>query len=209
MKKVSIMKGFVFVGLVAGVIMLSGCGEKVNQLKDVKDDVTSKVEEGRELVDDSKGLVGGLKDAMKNGVAMKCESKDDDWVTYTNGKNMRSEGMEDGKKQNMLMVDGVTYTWEEGSATGMKMDKKCLEDFQKEMGFGQGDIVEQQYEDEFTFEELEAEEAEGGIKCSPSTDADFSVPSNIKFEDQCKMLKEQMQGFKEQMKNMQDELSSM
>jgi len=30
MKKVSIMKGFVFVGLVAGVIMLSGCGEKVN-----------------------------------------------------------------------------------------------------------------------------------------------------------------------------------
>jgi len=209
MKKVQIVKSFAFVGLVAGVVMLSGCGEKVTQLKDMKDDVTSKVENGKKMVDEGKGMMGGLKDAMKNGVAMKCESEDDDWVTYTNGKEMRGEGMEDGAGQAVLVTGGVTYTWNTATKTGFKMDKKCLEDFQKGMKAAQGDVPEQQFEDNFTFEDLEAEEESGGIKCTPTTEADFSVPSDVKFEDQCKIMKAQMGEYKEQMQKMQNEIPSM
>jgi len=201
MRKVNVIKGLAFMGLAAGVITLSGCGEKVDQLKDMKNDVTSKIDDGKQMVDENKGMLGGLKDAMKNGVAMKCESTKDDWVTYTNGKKMRSEGTEDGKKQNMLMIDGVTYTWEEGSATGMKIDSKCFEDMQADMDLP--DMSDEEFaEDEFTFEDLETEEEAGSVKCAPSTEADFSIPSDIKFEDQCKIMKEQMKGFEEQMKNM-------
>ncbi len=209
MKKENVVKSFIFVGLVAGVITLSGCGEKINQLKDVKNDVTSKVDSGKQMVEDSKGMIGGLKDAMKKGVAMKCEDTENNWVTYTNGTKMRSEGMENGKKQVVLVTDGTTYTWDEATKTGFKMDKKCLENFQKDMGFGQEDMPKQQYEDDFTIEELETKEETGSIKCTPSTEADFSVPSDVKFEDQCEMLKEQMAGYKEQMKKMQNEIPSM
>ncbi len=208
MKKTSVVKSFAFVGLVAGVITLSGCGEKISQLKDVKNDVTSKVDSGKQMVEDSKGVLGGLKNAMKNGVAMKCEDAKDDWVTYTNGTKMRAEGMENGKKQVMLFADGVTYTWDEATKTGFKMDKKCLENFQKDMGVGQESMPDQQ-QDSFTVEDLEKKEAAGGVKCAPSTEADFSVPSDVKFEDQCEMLKQQMTGYKEQMKKMQNEIPSM
>jgi len=209
MKKVQIIKSFALVGLMAGVVMLSGCGEKVTQLKDMKDDVTSKVESGKKMVDEGKGMMGGLKDAMKNGVAMKCESKGDDWVTYTNGKEMRGEGTEDGASQAMLVTSGVTYTWNTTTKTGFKIDKKCLENFQKDMNAAQGNISEQQYEKDFSFEDLEAEEEAGGIKCSPTTEADFSVPTDVKFEDQCKMMKAQMGEYEEQMKKMQNEIPSM
>ncbi len=209
MKKINPVKSFIFMGLVAGVITLSGCGEKVTKLKEVKNDVTSKVESGKQIVEDSKGMIGNLKDAMKKGVAMKCEDASSDWVTYINGTKMRSEGMEDGKKQVVLVTDGTTYTWDANTKTGFKMDKKCLEDFQKDMGFGQDDMPKQQYEKGFTIEELETKEESGGLKCTPSTEADFSVPSDVKFEDQCKILKEQMNKYEEQMKNMKNKIPSM
>lgn len=196
------MKSFAFVVLLAGVVTFSGCGEKVEQLKEMKDDVTSKVESGKQMVDENKGMLGGLKDAMKNGVAMKCVMSDDnggEWITYTNGKNMRSEGMMGDKTQVVLVIDGTTYSWEKGSKKGEMMDAKCLEEFQKDMGLGEGDIPEQEYEDSFSFEDLEAEEDAGNAKCSPSTDADFSVPSDIVFTDQCKIMKEQMDNLKLQM----------
>ncbi|XLQ20420.1 MAG: hypothetical protein ACKUBY_01405 [Candidatus Moraniibacteriota bacterium] len=191
MKNIKAIKSASVIGVVAGVMMLSGCGE---QVANMKDDVTNKIDEG-------KGIVGGLQDAMKNGVAMKCVSSEDDWVTYTNGTNMRTEGTENGKKQIMVMTEGVTYLWEEGSTTGEKMDPKCFDAMMPEnmdMEMPEDEI----FEDEFTVESLEAEEEAGKISCSAATDADFSIPKNITFTDQCDIMKKELEKFKEQMPNM-------
>ena len=179
------MKKISLIAILFAATLFAGCGDKVQELKDTKNNISSKVEEG-------KSLVGGLKDAMKNGVTMKCTGDDEDgtWVTYTNGKNFRTEVTTEGKQQRIIMKDNVSYVWEKDAKTGIKMDKKCMEDFQKSLGI---DI--ETFEDDnfgFTSEDLEAEEAEGKAKCSPSTDADFSVPSDINFTDQCEMLKKQM-----------------
>lgn len=209
MKKIKLTKSFMMVGLVVGVVVLGGCGEKVNQLKDMKDDVTSKVESGKKMIDDGKGLVGGLKDAMKNGVSMKCVSGEDEWVTYTNGKNIRSEGLEDGKTRVVLVTGGVTYTWDKATKMGVKMDKDCLSDLQGETNIEQPGMTEQEDGWDFSVEKLEAEEASGSMKCTPATDADFSVPSDVTFKDQCKIFKAQMGEYKEQMKEMQNKIPSM
>ena len=190
MEKVSL------VAILFAVVLFAGCGEKVQKLKDTKDKATSKIEE-------NKSLVGGLKDAMKNGVAMKCETTDEDgtWVVYTNGKNIRSMGREDGQIQNMLKKGDITYTWTEGKKTGQMMDVNCLKDFKKELNMpGLEDSFE---EEDFSFEELEEGEESGKTKCSPSTEGDFSVPKGIDFTDQCAVIKKQMEGFKGQMEQMQ------
>ncbi len=194
------MKKLSLIGVLLAVLLFAGCGEKTQELKDTKNGISSKVEEG-------KSLVGGLKNAMKNGVAMKCETVEEEskWVVYTNGKNMRSTGMFDEKKQNILRRGGITYSWEEGSTEGQMLDMKCMQDFQKEMGISG---VEDSFGEEpgdFSFDDLEESEKTGKTKCSPSTEGDFSVPKGIKFIDQCKIIKEQMSGVKDQLKQLQNQ----
>ncbi len=188
MKKISI------VVVLLMVVLFAGCGEKTQESKDAKSNLINKTEE-------SKGFMGGIKDAMKNGVAMKCETSSDEgeWVVYTNGKNMRSEGLINGKKQNILKKDEVTYAWEDGSMTGEMMDMKCIQDFQKDLGIPDVEEAFDYSEDEISYDDLEEGEKTGKTKCTPSTGGDFSVPKNIKFIDQCKVMKEQMSGIREQM----------
>jgi len=183
------MKKASLIVILFAAVLFAGCGEKVQELKDAKDDITSKAEK-------SKGFVGGLKDAMKNGVAMKCvtetEGTDEEWTVYTNGINMRAEGMTEGIAQNVLKKGDVTYTWVEGEKTGQMMDLNCLKDFKKELAIpGLEDSFE---EEDFSFEELEESEESGKTKCSPSTEGDFSVPKDIDFTDQCAVIKKQMEG---------------
>jgi len=199
------------VGIGAAVI-LTGCGGQNNKLNKVKDNVNAKIESGKEMVqegknlaDNNKGLVSGLKDAMKRGVTMKCvaDSPDGHWVTYTNGKNTKTEGTTmDGHEMVIVAKDDVIYTWDKKTKKGQKMDKKCMEDFQKSMGMNIPE-EEDNFED-FTPDKMEAQEAEGKLKCSPSTKADFSVPGDVEFTDQCALLKSQMSGLKNQMDQMKN-----
>ncbi len=203
MEKGNIKKGFVIVVLTIALAGFTGCGEKIDQLKDAKDNVTSKIENGKELTKDGSGFMGGLKEAMQGGVSMKCVNIDADgeWVTYTNGKKFRSEGLLNGKTQIVLVVDGASYMWEKGAKTGQKMDMKCIKDFQKDMGMPEY-VEEEKMDFDYTPEKIEAEEASGKLKCTPTTDADFSIPTDITFVDQCAVMKQNMTGLKEQMKNM-------
>jgi len=200
MIKKDISKGMVFSFAAVAVIVLAGCGEGVSQMKN---DVTSTIEEGKQMVDNGGGFVGGLKDAMKNGVAMKCINTDIDgeWVTYTNGKKFRSEGIEAGKTQVVLVTDGVSYMWEKGAKTGQKIDMNCIKNFQKDMGIPDYEEADDMDFD-YTPEELEAEEASGKLNCSPATDANFSVPTDVEFTDQCQVMKKQMEGLKTQLQSM-------
>jgi len=204
MKKIQVFKGLMLGGLIIATIGLAGCGNKtVNKLNDAKDDVVSKVEQGKEMAEEGKSLVGGLKEAMKKGVTMKCvaDSPDGHWVTYTNGKYSKTEGTTtDGHEMAIVINKEATYSWDKKTKKGQKMDKKCMEEFQK--NFGGSAMVDDNKEkklDNFTPENLEAEEADGKLKCSPSTKADFSVPSDVQFIDQCQLMTKQMDKLKQQM----------
>jgi len=205
MKKIQVFKVLILGGLITTTIGLAGCGSKtVNKLNDAKDDVVSKVEQGKEMAEESKGLVGGLKEAMKKGVTMKCiaDSPDGHWVTYTNGKYSRTEGTTaDGHEMAIVVNREATYSWDKKTKKGQKMDKKCMEEFQKNFGGSAmtDDTKEEDMFDNFTPEKLEAEEAGGKLKCSPSTKADFSVPSDVQFTDQCQLMTKQMDKLKQQM----------
>lgn len=197
--------------IVATLVMMIfvGCGT-TEQTKDATTDVTQKIENGKKMVEtgqkiikDSKDVTGGLKNALQNGVAMKCvetENNNTTWTTYTNGKNFRTYGMEGEKENNVVMKDDVTYTWVTGEKKGMKMDKKCIEDFQKDMNIPK-DYSQIEIEEEFSVENLSRDEKDGNLQCSPTTEADFSIPSDVEFVDQCKIMKEQMQQLKAQMPN--------
>ncbi len=204
----TIFKGGTLIGLVALTFVLVGCGNKTNPLESAKENINAKIEDGKELVETGKkianekqSMVGGLKEAMKRGVTMKCvtDSADGHWVIYTNGKNSRTEGTTaDGHEMVILAKDKVVYTWDKKTKKGQKVDKDCMDDFQKNMGMDTSEMMKDDFE-EFTPEKMEIKEKDGSLKCVPSTKADFSVPSDVEFTDQCEMLKKQMSGLKEQM----------
>ena len=204
----TIFKGGTLIGLVALTFVLVGCGNKTNPLESAKENINAKIENGKELVetgkkiaDEKQSMVGGLKEAMKRGVTMKCvtDSADGHWVIYTNGKNSRTEGTTaDGHEMVILAKDKVVYTWDKKTKKGQKVDKDCMDDFQKNMGMDTSEMMKDDFE-EFTPEKMEIKEKDGSLKCVPSTKADFSVPSDVEFTDQCEMLKKQMSGLKEQM----------
>ena len=212
MKKKTILKSTTLLAGVGVAVILAGCGGQSNKLDKAKDNINAKIEsskemiqEGKNLADNNKGLVGGLKDAMKRGITMKCvaDSPDGHWVTYTNGKNTKTEGMTvDGHEMVIVAKDDVIYTWDKKTKQGQKMDKKCMEDFQKSIGMNISE-EEDNFED-FTPGRMEAQEEEGKLKCTPSTKADFGVPSDVQFTDQCALLKSQMSGLKNQMDQMKN-----
>jgi len=198
----------------ATVITLAGCGA-TDQIKDAKNDITQKVETGKKMVESGqdvakkgKDMAGSLKDAMKKGVTMKCvsDTPDGHWVTYTNGKYSKVEGKTaDGHEMMIVINEDATYTWDKKTKKGQKIDKKCMEEFEKSFGGSamSEDAGEEMFDD-FTPENLEVEEENGNLKCSPSTEADFSVPSDVEFTDQCKLMTEQMNKLKQQMPDMQN-----
>jgi hypothetical protein len=205
MKKIIVFKGIMLGGAIVATMGLAGCGsETADKLNNAKNNTVSKVKQGKKIAKEGKGLAGNLKDAMKRGVTMKCvaDSADGHWVTYTNGKYSRTEGTTtDGHEMAIVINKEATYSWDKKTKKGQKMDKKCMEEFQK--NFGGSAMAEnakgEEMFDNFTPESLEAEEEDGKLKCSPSTKADFSVPSDIQFTDQCQLMTKQMDKLKQQM----------
>ena len=191
MKKEKITKIIEIISLFLMVIVLSGCAGKEN--------VQNKMKNEKKIVKEKKGLITGLKDSIKNGVTMKCVSNnsEEQWTTYINGKNIRSEGTNNGEVYVVLVKDGTTYTWTKGNKKGQKMDKKCIEEFKKDMKI-EGNMENIEKENKITVNNLTKDEEEGKVKCSPSTKGDFLVPSDVEFTDQCQILKQQMLKFKNQ-----------
>lgn len=211
MKKIQIFRALMLGGLVMLVIGLSGCGsQKVDQLKEtsnniknIKNEVQNTANELSNKVDNKKGLVGNMKEAIKNGVAMKCTATEgkNRTVTYIKGKDMRTSTISSGKTMNILIKGGVTYTWVEGETKGQKMAKNCMEDMQKEMGITDDFMKGDNPSIEDTKDVVDEVDA-GKLDCSPSTGGDFSIPKNVQFADQCEIFKKSVSGLKKQMENM-------
>ncbi len=191
--------------IILGVTIFAGCGKEDSQLNKAKDNMTAKIEKGKKMAKEGKGFMGGLKEAMKSGVVMKCVTNNEggDWVTYIKDKDFKSEGKTpEGEEMITISKNEVIYTWEKNKKKGYKIDTKCMEDFQKDLGIS--NITNDfKIKKEFKFENLEKDEKDGKLKCTPSANVNFSVPKGIEFIDQCEMMKKQMSGMKKQIKQMQ------
>lgn len=179
--------------LVVGILLLAGCGnkpaDKAGEMKaENKSGVTTetKAEKG--------GVISSIKDAMGLGKEMKCaykfkgEAGDITSTAYVNGKKYKAESTVMGKKQIVIFDETAMYSWAEGEKNGMKMTKTCMEEMEKNIPKTQGGQAPAS--DSISDEEFFENSTD--VSCAPYSGADFSVPKDIVFADQCEMLKNMM-----------------
>ena len=183
------MKTLKITALAAGVLMLAGCGNKVAQkVTDNSADNSGgqKIEEKSPV----SSVISSIADAMASGKTMQC--------TYTmadkNGGEITSTMFVDGKKyagtttvagnvHHMVFDGDATYSWGEKQKTGMKMTKACSEELVTNAPKSQPDNASTTADAQKTFDNAT------NVKCEPSSGADFSIPTEVTFADQCEMLK--------------------
>jgi len=185
------MKTIKIAALAAGVLLLAGCGNKAAQkATDTGADNTgaTKTEEKGTLSD----AITSIKDAMASGKAMKCsytiknkEGGDIVSTMYVDGKKYAGTTNVAGIVQHMVFDETAMYSWSEGQKTGMKMATACSEELAAKAPKSQNDNAPtpQSTDPAKTFDNAL------DVKCEPSTGGDFTVPSDIKFTDQCEMMK--------------------
>lgn len=176
--------------LAVGILLLAGCGNKpvdkageigVENKSDIKTE--TKAEKG--------GVISSIKEAMGLGKAMKCaykfksENGNLESVAYIDGKKYKAESTVMGKKQNVIFDETAMYSWAEGEKTGMKMAKTCMEEMAKNIPKSESDS--EPLSDSKTDEEFFDDATD--VSCVPYSGADFSIPTDITFTDQCEMLK--------------------
>lgn len=151
-------------------------------------------EKGTSQTEEQGSLVSSIKDAMGLGKKMAC--------TYTTvdekGKSATSTIVVDGQKYKFTatangetaygIFDGDTqYMWSSGATKqGLKMSKTCIDELGKASQDGGNNTIptpETPQDFEKSFGEAQ------GVNCVPSND-DFSVPADVKFVDQCEMMRQ-------------------
>ena len=184
------MKKTKVVLLVVGILLLAGCGNKpANKAGEMgkgnKDNITTETKNG------NGGVISSIKDAMGLGKEMKCaykfkgEAGDITSTAYVNGKKYKAESTVMGKKQIVIFDETAMYSWAEGEKNGMKMTKVCMEEMEKNIPKTQGG--QEPATDSISDEEFFENSTD--VSCMPYSGADFSVPKDIIFADQCEMLK--------------------
>lgn len=140
---------------------------------------------------ENKGLVSSIKDAMSAGVAMSCTySVTEGENTYESKVVVQGEKFKaDSQVANVTthaLFDGTDqYVWTEGSKTGFKMSKSCLDEFSKM-------APESQEKNPTLKDAKETFDAAQNVSCSPAAGANFSVPTDVTFTDQCAQMKDSM-----------------
>lgn len=168
-----------------------GAMEALDTVKDLK----AAVEE--------KGMVSSIKDAMGLGTAMQCTySTEQDGKTFEStvqveGEKFRSESTIAGMKTYALSDGSDQYMWTANTKQGLKMSKACIEDFKKMMP-ATGDTKNSPLP---KMEDAKAAlDMAKNVKCTPIDSADFSLPKDVTFTDQCALMKDSMKAM-EQMKD--------
>jgi hypothetical protein len=151
-----------------------------------------KARDAKEMIED-KGMVSSIKDAMGLGTAMSCTYTMDsggqtlESTVQVEGEKFRSESTIAGTKSYALSDGGTQYMWTSASNQGFKMSKECLEGMAAMAPKGTTDSKMPSMEDAKA-----ALDMAKNVKCSPASSADFTLPSDITFTDQCAMMKDSM-----------------
>ncbi|MGB4833976.1 MAG: hypothetical protein WBP40_03020 [Candidatus Moraniibacteriota bacterium] len=143
---------------------------------------------------EEKGMVSSLKEAMGLGQKMQCTyamSKGDDQVVSTvfiEGSKVKSTTTVGDMTMYSLMDGENQYSWTSASKTGMRMSKACLEKLQtsvKDLPKPAGAPTPAEPQDmEKAFDMAK------NVKCEPASGADFTIPKDVTFTDQCAMLEQ-------------------
>lgn len=164
------------------------------------DGVTAVPGEALGMAKEETGMVSSIKEAMGLGQKMQC--------TYTmneDGKALESKVVVDGKQYaSTTMIDAMTvygvfdgenqYSWTSATKTGMKMSKACLEKLQTT---AQNMAKPTEVPATAPQDMEKAFDMAKNVKCEPMSGADFTIPKDIVFTDQCVMMEQSMKMMEE------------
>ena len=186
------MKKLQLAAMVAGVVLLAGCGNKAAENQPVPSTENKQAEVNADTQAPENSVIASIKDAMSSGKTMKCtytiKGKDGDMtsISYVDGKKYLSETTVAGKVMHSLFDETAMYTWTEGMKQGMKMDMTCAQDLAKNAPQGDQSAQAPDPSGEKTFDSAT------DVTCEPASNIDFSIPTDVTFADQCAMLKNVM-----------------
>ena len=205
MKKINLLAIFIVCG-----VFFSGCTERSNQM--IKNDLSELKMEAMERTGAKVSFTpnitfADLLESIKKDEKLDCKYlvKDEETFDeieahiYIEGEKYKSITYTTGGDTLYSIFDGGTfYSWSKRQGNGFKMSGACAEKF------SEGEI-DQESEEDFeldtykTSSELFSEESL--ISCEETSYVDISIPSNIDFVDQCKMLEEQIEQIKQMQNN--------
>lgn len=143
---------------------------------------TAEQEGGLGQTGEAPSVISSIKDAMGMNAKMACTYNDPSGqvpgtaTVYIQGNTFKSVADVNGTQTSALFDGETMYMWTAGQAQGFKMPKSCMDEFQTN--------APKPADYERTFESAQ------DVRCEASEGADFSIPTNVTFIDQCEMMKQ-------------------
>jgi major membrane immunogen (membrane-anchored lipoprotein) len=182
------MKKLKLAAMVAGVLLLAGCGCSTQQAQNNQTvPENNQNAESQAPTNNQGGVINSIKDAMGLGKPMKCTyaiknpSGDLTTTSYVDGKKYMTTTTVAGNVMHTLFDETTMYTWTEGQKQGTKMDIACAQDLAKNVPQGTSTPAPDPT-GEKTFDSAT------NVSCESASGVDFSVPTDITFADQCAAL---------------------
>ena len=204
--------------LVMGLFCVSfvGCGKEVAKTDDANQGKAIEHME-KEMATKTEKMVekSGIAGLLEKGDKIKCEYKietgDDNAtvLTYIDGEKFKTESNMGGI-QAVSIFDGESYySWTTGKTKqGSKIDKRCMEEMEAET---MGDEMDEDDDYDMTFgdvDDIVAWENDMQMNCSKTGNIDWTIPTDIKFIDTCKMM-ENMENQTQNMEQIQKDMEQM
>jgi major membrane immunogen (membrane-anchored lipoprotein) len=181
-------KAGIIISVLGLALLLAGCGKKPVS--------TENENSGKEVGQAEEKSIWSkaedIKSAMLGGKKMECtykqkgaEGESMEMKMQVQGKKFRSVTEIQGDKMISVSDGEAIYSWSEKTKKGTKFTIKCMEDLAKENPTEAGKNEKLDYK---APEELV--DANNDMVCKPTLSVDFSVPTDVVFEDGCAMLKQ-------------------
>lgn len=197
MKRLSLGLSVLLVGVV-----LSGCVRQQSQEEQQTWEQAQVQEQAQSGVAD---WVSGLAAGRRMQCQYRMTGEDGKTTTvrmYADKSRYRTEA-EMGGGTYVTVFDGETsYSWMIGKKEGTKMDMECMKEFQSSASEqpGKPDSYESSEDMIQSMPDITCEEVSG---------ADFSVPSDVTFADQCEMMRSQLKMMEQYKNQMPENVRSM
>jgi hypothetical protein len=172
--------------LLLAVVFLAGCEKKTEQNAATQNEKASQ----------KSGVITSIKDAMNLGKKMKCtysmqiSGKDFQTEAYVDGKNHKTITIIDGAKNYSVFDGDMVYTWSDKDKMGTKMSMKCMDDLK-----AQTETNPQTSPSAAENIKANADDFKdaANVSCEPVSSIDLTVPNDVKFTDNCEMLKQSLE----------------
>lgn len=199
--------------IAAGVLLLL-VGAAAAAFFLMREDAPPRAQEQGSAMEQEGDGVGTWMAGLASGKRMECEyrmtggdGQETSVKMYAEKDRYRTEMMTPRGKYVSISDGKTVYSFFEGSKEGMKMDMECMKDMAADLPKVEGMPEQESF--------VSPEEAIGNIpdiSCRETGSIDVSVPSDMRFTDQCALLKQQtemMKQYQEQMPPMPESVRDM